>query len=160
MWHYQLGLTKNYASCSNPWGGQFYTKMSGYPLFTIIINTVGRFSTRVNSCCSKGIEVNPCQFDVFRYFSGGAMTCKHKQSHERELGLATSTVVCKKKSIFFIYKMKVSSRAETFQDVSLPIPGKNDVSLRLTKCTLVKSLLSATFLWQPFVSVAHLCHRT
>ena len=76
--------------------------MSGYPLFTIIINTVGRFSTRVNSCCSKGIEVNPCQFDVFRYFSGGAMTCNHKQSHKRELGLATSTLVCKKVNIFHL----------------------------------------------------------
>ena len=45
--HNQLGLTKNYTSWSNPWGGQFYTKMSGYSLFTIIIisNSVGRFST-------------------------------------------------------------------------------------------------------------------
>lgn len=42
--------------------------------------------------------------------------------------------------------MKVSSRAETFQDVSLPIPGKNDIYLKLTKCTLVKSVLSATSL--------------
>ena len=101
--HNQLGLTKKYTSCSNPWGGQFYTKMSGYSLFTIIIiNTVGRFSTRVNSCHSTGIEVNPHQFDLFRYFSGGVMTCNHIQSHKRELGLTTSTVVFKKVNIFHL----------------------------------------------------------
>ena len=104
MRHNQLGyLTKKYTSCSNPWGGQFYTKMSGYSLFTIIIiNTVGRFSTRVNSCHSTGIEVNPHQFDLFRYFSGGVMTCNHIQSHKRELGLTTSTVVFKKVNIFHL----------------------------------------------------------
>ena len=101
--HNQLGLTKNYTSCSNPWGGQFYTKMSGYSLFTIIIiNTVGRFSTRVNSCHSTGIELNTHQFDLFRYFSGGVMTCNHIQSHKRELGLTTSTVVFKKVNIFHL----------------------------------------------------------
>lgn len=77
--------------------------MSGYSLFTIIIiNTVGRFSTRVNSCHSTGIEVNPHQFDLFRYFSGGVMTCNHIQSHKRELGLTTSTVVFKKVDIFHL----------------------------------------------------------
>ena len=77
--------------------------MSGYSLFTIIIiNTLGRFSTRVNSCHSTGIEVNPHQFDLFRYFSGGVMTCNHIQSHKRELGLTMSTVVLKKVNIFHL----------------------------------------------------------
>ena len=52
--------------------------------------------------------------------------------------------------------MKVSSRAETFQDVSLPIPGKNDIYLELTKCTLVKSLLSATS-YDNHLSLVHIC---
>ena len=151
MWHNQLGLTKNYTSCSNPWGVQFYTKMSGYSILTIIGNTVGRFSTKVISCCRTRIEVNPHQFDLFRYFSGGVMTCNQKQSHEREPGLTTSTVVFQKVNIFFIYKMKVSSRAETFQDVSLPIPGKNDTYMYLF---VVNYVLWSNLYYQ------HLCMTT
>ena len=46
--------------------------------------------------------MNPCQIDLFRYFSGAAITCNQNQSHKRELGLTTSTVVCKKVNIFHL----------------------------------------------------------
>ena len=55
------------------------------------------------------------------------MTCSQKQSHKREPGFTYIYCCFKKVNIFCIYKMKVSSRAETFQDVSLPIPGKTDI---------------------------------
>ena len=130
----------------------FIPKWVVYSLLTMIVNTFGRFSTKVISCCRTGIEVNPCQFDLFRYFSGGVMTCNQKQSHEREPGLTTSTVVFEKVNIYiFIYKMKVSSRAETFQDVSLPIPGKNDTYMYLF---VVNHVLWSNLYYQ------HLCMTT
>lgn len=55
-----------------------------YPPITIIINTVARFSTRVNSSCSTGIGVNPHQYDLLGYFSGAVMACNQIWSHERE----------------------------------------------------------------------------